>query len=121
MPALNFLNRLAPAVEDGTKRHTVRRMAKRPIKPGDKLCLFTGMRTKQCRRLMDTVCTDVQNIRITAGYGCWIDGNPLTGVEADTFARNDGLAEFDELADWIGKNYGLPFDGVVIHWAYNND
>lgn len=120
MPALNFLAQLAPLVESGEKRHTVRREAKRPIQVGDRLQLFTGMRTKQCRRLLDTECTRIQTITIAKNSTMTLDGWPTFGcAEADRFAQADGLRDFDELRDWIEQNYGLPFRGVVIHWAYN--
>ena len=117
MPALNFLARLAPLVESGAKTHTVRRRSKRPIKEGDRLYLFTGMRTKNCRRLMDTECVQIQDIHIDfCGWSMTLDGE---FVDYDAFARADGLKDFHELVCWIGENYGLPFDGVVIHWRHN--
>ena len=120
MPALNFLARLAPLVESGAKRHTVRREAKRPIKAGDPLYLFTGMRTKSCRRLIDTECTLVTPIRITEFRELIIRGWSQGPDEREAFARADGLSSYRELADWIESNYGLPFDGVVVHWRYND-
>lgn len=119
MPALNFMKRLAPLIESGAKRHTVRRKAKRPIKSGDSLYLFTGMRTKHCRRLMDTECTHVQRIQIRSDRTLHIGATRVPYIAADDFAKADGLRDFAELAVWISDNYGLPFDGVVIHWRYN--
>ncbi len=54
MPSLNFQARFAPLVESGEKRQTIRAYRKdgRDPKRGDKLYLFTGMRTKACRPLI---------------------------------------------------------------------
>lgn len=50
MPALNF-TKFISAVEDGSKPLTIRDIRKNPIRPGDVLYMFTGMRTRQCRPL----------------------------------------------------------------------
>jgi len=64
MPALNFQARFADAVERGDKTQTIRAPRKRPFKVGDNLYLYTGMRTKWCRKLLDAVCIGVDPIRI---------------------------------------------------------
>ena len=53
MPALNFRAEFADAVERGEKCQTIRAYRKdgRNPKPGDTLHLYTGMRTRACRRL----------------------------------------------------------------------
>ena len=51
MPALNFKKQFAEKVETGEKRQTVRAKRKRAFVVGDKLYLYTGMRTKYCRKL----------------------------------------------------------------------
>ncbi len=117
MPALNFLARLAPLVESGAKQQTVRKKSKRPIKAGDRLYLFTGMRTKACRRLLDTECTRVDRIDIDCMGMITINRRQI--ADPNAFARADGLADAYELASWIESNYGLPFRGVVIHWRHN--
>ena len=50
MVAYNFQKQFADAVERGEKRQTIRapRRDGRHAKVGDKLQLYTGMRTKQC-------------------------------------------------------------------------
>jgi len=51
MPSVNYKKRFVPDVESGIKKQTIRKKRKNPIKPGDKLYFFTGLRTKHCRRL----------------------------------------------------------------------
>jgi hypothetical protein len=72
VPALNFQSRFAPLILAGTKRSTIRRRRKdrRDPKPGQTLYLFTGMRTKSCRRLLETRCERVRPINlIQLAYG----------------------------------------------------
>jgi len=68
---------------------------------------------------MDTECTNVQRIQISSDRTLHIGAARVPYIAADDFAKADGLRDFAELAVWISDNYGLPFDGVVIHWRYN--
>ena len=58
MAALNFQKRFAEAVETGEKRQTIRRRRAdgHDPKAGDPLYLYTGMRTKACRKLATVRC-----------------------------------------------------------------
>ncbi len=121
MPALNFQARFADAVEARVKRHTVRLERKRPIQPGDTLHLYTGMRTKACRRLgPPETCTENRPIVVEAdpqaGFTVTMDGRRLGRAEASAFAQADGLASAHELYEWVRDHYGLPFRGVVHYW-----
>jgi len=49
MPTINFTKF---KVESGEKRQTIRAVRKRPIKVGDKLHLYSGLRTKKARNLL---------------------------------------------------------------------
>jgi len=117
MPALNYQDRFASKVESGEKRQTIRRVWKRPIKLGDTLYHYTGMRTKHCRKLRTAVCKFVEKIRIT-------DSNIQTefnflawrSVALNRFAHKDGFDSWEEMRDWFDKRYGLPFEGVLITW-----
>lgn len=117
MPALNFQKQFAPLVESGEKRQTIRAYRKdgRDPKVGDRLYLYTGMRTKQCRKLGEAVCT--------ASRGMFIQRNGLTSddpnipADLDTFAASDGFKSFTAMRDWFHKTHGLPFNGVLIRWG----
>lgn len=53
MPAYNFQKQFAPLVESGQKRQTIRAIGKRRhARPGESLQLYTGQRTKACRKLI---------------------------------------------------------------------
>jgi len=64
MPALNFHKQFAPAVEDGSKRQTIRALRKHPIRSGDHLYHYTGMVTKACRKLREDIATEAVHIEI---------------------------------------------------------
>jgi hypothetical protein len=127
MPAFNFKEQFADAVEHGEKRQTVRAPRKdgRPhCKVGDVISLYTGMRTKQCRLLGKARVTHIDQIKIEATsmelngrllFSCLHDRDaPLTDNE---FAEADGFDSFMDMANWFDQVHGLPFEGVVIYWS----
>jgi hypothetical protein len=98
-----------------------------------------SMRTKQCRKLIQSVITRVQDIRIERGERVcdtevraseglnvyWnvpkitIDGEVLARDEAETLAVRDGFRDLLAMSDfWPPER--LPFDGDIIHWQYPN-
>ena len=114
MPSLNFQARFAPMVESGQKRCTIRAKRKHPIKVGDTLFLYTGMRWKTCRKLREVVCSKVTPVVID-GVIVFLDGRELSGKEVATLARNNGFQLLQEFwAFFHGKNGYL--EGDLIEW-----
>ena len=123
MVAINFQPNFADEVEWGKKRQTIRRAAR--CKPGDALQLYTGMRTKQCRKLGDAICTRIRPV-VIRDTEMLLDGRIVFAGDArrddlgdhdNDFARKDGFEGFMEMAEWFQARYGaLPFEGVVIEW-----
>lgn len=64
MVAYSFHRMFAPDVEAMIKRQTVRAHRKRHARIGEPVQLYTGMRTKQCRKLVipDPICHRVDEI-----------------------------------------------------------
>lgn len=119
MPALNFQKRFAPRVEDGTKRQTIRARRKdgRDPKPGDPLYLYTGMRTKGCRKLGVATCTSVDRIGIDGFLSVWIGAEPVLGpLGRRSLAVADGFAGWRGMYDWFQTTHGIPFEGLLIRW-----
>lgn len=124
MVALNFQKQFAEDVELGDKRQTMRLTAR--CKRGDHLQLYTGQRTKACRKLGDAICTRVRPVSIYQTY-MELDGKQLIAGDAvrgededrdNDFAKKDGFSGFTEMAEWFEKQYKkLPFHGFVIQWA----
>jgi len=109
MPALNFQKQFTDAVESGKKCQTIRAYRKvRDPKVGDTLYLYTGMRTKQCRKLGEVECTSVEHVKI--GRYC------ASMSHKDDFAQADGFDTYGAMLDWFEQTHGLPFEGLLIRW-----
>lgn len=123
MPAYNFKERFAPAVERGDKRQTIRPSRKRG-KPGDKAHLYTGQRTKTCRKIGEGILTDVLPVEISRS-GCGepyaiVDKDHICHTQLDIFARSDGFKTGEEMTAWFEAQYGLPFAGYLHKWLPSN-
>ena len=115
MPSLNFMDRFAGMVERGEKTQAI--VHKRPIKVGDTLQLYTGQRSKACRKLGEARCTWVAPVVI-----CYkpavveVGGRIYSYRESARFMRRDGFSSVEEFMAFFADCYGLPFDGVLIEW-----
>ena len=125
MPLLGFQKQFAPLVESGEKRQTVRAYRKdgRNPKVGDRLYLYTGLRTKQCRKLGEAIAKSVKVIGIDEPMFCE-DESPIEIVplvllprEAHDLAIRDGFSDLDEMLSFFDKTHGLPFKGLLIRWG----
>jgi hypothetical protein len=124
MPALSYHKQFAPAVEAGRKLQTIRAMRKVPIKPGDTLYHYTGMRTKACRRLGVSTCrsaNQIDIIRWNGQRGVFLQDCPGVGqrrlgnIEISVLAIKDGFPDVDSFYAWfISENF--HFTGQLITW-----
>ena len=121
MPAFNFQERFAAAVESGRKRHTIRAHRKdgrAHATIGARLTFYTGMRTKGCRKLGEGICTRTVPVFIHENHAIFIDGSHLAGAhQKDTVARLDGFACAEDMLLWFMDTHGLPFHGTLIEWS----
>ena len=119
-PALNFQARFAPIVESGEKRQTIRAYRKdgRDPKVGDTLYLYTGQRTKRCRKLGEARCRSVQPIQIRVG-NIALPGKRggSTSRQCHAIARADGFSDWSAMTRWFSRTHGLPFKGLLIRWG----
>lgn len=116
MPAYNFRAEFTELVEKGGKRQTIRRRRKRPTRVGDRLILYTGMRTASCRKLAEAVCKCLRDISIFGPGQVSMDGWPLFPDEIEALAEADGFLSAYEFIDFFRRQYGLPFEGVIVMW-----
>lgn len=114
MPALSFSPQFVSPVEAGTKPHTIRADRRHPIKPGDALALYTGMRTKACRLLFRTTCTRVQRVEIPACGSLIVDGRTYADDERQELALRDGFDTEDLFWRFFWDR--MPFTGSLIWW-----
>lgn len=90
MPDISFQPRLIEAVMNGAKPGTVRQLRKHPIKPGDRICIVTGQRTKKYKRHGFRTCVKVYPIAIDCiQKKIWIDGVELIPIIKHWFCITD--------------------------------
>lgn len=79
------------------------------------LQLYTGQRTKDCRKLADAICIDCTYVGLTArgvtlGEGPSIEGakiDPSLLGSTDDFARADGFEDYAAMWAWFSERYGM--------------
>lgn len=129
MVAYNFKKRFAPLIESGKKRQTIRALGKRRhAQRGDVLTLYTGQRTKACRKLLETICTYAIPIEMDItpehGLSVFLDGIDLDVpgmialAELDGFGLGDDGDPLDEFIRFFEDR--MPFEGIVIEWKESN-
>lgn len=116
MPSINF-TMFPEKVEDGTKCQTIRARTS-TIKAGDPLYLFTGMRTKECRKLKMVICKSVTDIFLMERLAQPRGNVALTGIYLEEFAQADGFACYADMWDFFSKraNNEGEFHGKLIKW-----
>lgn len=120
MVAYNFKPQFASPVELGVKRQTIRALGRRRhARPGEDLQLYTGMRTKNCRKLLspDPPCTAVLPIEMGLNgrmLEVLVDDVYLLQSQLEQLAKDDGFDSVDEFIYFFESR--LPFEGVIIQW-----
>jgi hypothetical protein len=115
MVALNFSPEFAELVAAGRKRQTIRQRAR--VKPGQRIQLYTGQRTKACRKLGEAVCAAVLPVTLVWPF-VTLDGEALGFGDSYEFARLDGFPDYVTMWRWFRDRYGMErFSGYVIRWT----
>jgi len=100
MVAYSFRPQFEEPIITLIKLQTVRANRKRHARPGEPVQLYTGMRTRSCRKLLtpDPICRDVRHIEIGLDSlspqlidAIEIEGVALNGDEIEAFAIADGF------------------------------
>jgi hypothetical protein len=125
MVALSFKKQHAPKVEVGTKTQSIRR-GKQRIKVGDAIQLYTGQRTKACRKLGDAICTAAIPVRFNPWCFEFIMPDCTIGLsvrEREDMARADGFKDWDHFVSfffpvwWIETDpTNADFVGYLYKW-----
>lgn len=132
MPAIGFTV-LKEKIVDGSKRQTIRKLRKQPIKVGDTLYLYWHLRRKDCELLKVVKCVETFPIQMQF-YENWLDsGEPIWIVDetlpsrtiitlqdfkVEELAQRDGFNNALEMMRWFTKQYGDLNDQTfqVIRW-----
>lgn len=114
MVAFNFQAQFADDVAAFRKRQTIRRSSR--AKPGDAIQLYTGQRTKACRKLGDAICIDSGYVGLTArGVTLWDASRYPRDI--DEFARADGFKDYAAMWKWFSERYETnSFTGYITRW-----
>ncbi|MBB3947238.1 hypothetical protein GGQ73_003204 [Rhizobium skierniewicense] len=142
MVAYGFKPFFSGQIESGSKCQTVRGHRPRHARPGERVQIYQGMRTKYCRKIVpDTLCTMVLPIEIAISdlidelvASIIVDGVHLKRDQVEAFARQDGFAP-ELLGEgfptklrgrtaretmgrfWVATHPGVTkFSGVLIKW-----
>jgi hypothetical protein len=118
MPAYSFQKQFLDSIQRGDKTHTIRSKRKARPQHGQRFVAYYGMRTKQCRKILEGTITRVQDIQITENHlhvrFVTIDDEILNEDECEQLARRDGFEDFGRMMSfWNGRT---PFSGDLIHW-----
>lgn len=130
MVAYNFKSSFVDPIRSGAKRQTIRRNGKRRhARPGEQLQLYTGMRTKQCTKIIDdpicffavpiSIHLEVSEAGELGGITRIVCGTlPITTeVELQVFAQKDGFASLDVMSRFWRQFHGeSQFQGTLIGW-----
>lgn len=126
MPQLNFSKQFAEAVASGIKRQTIRAKRKNPIQVHDVLHLFTGLRTKQARRLLPPqFCREARLISMRRDH-TGLNGDiiciqlenhgKMSADEIRELAAKDGFSSLTDFLDWFLPKGTNEFHGQLITW-----
>ncbi|DBA34753.1 TPA_asm: hypothetical protein vir520_00028 [Caudoviricetes sp. vir520] len=125
MPALSFKKEFVDMVESGKKTQSIRLVGKRQFRFGDKVYLYTGMRTKQCRKLGEGIINEVP---FSIGMHLNLDPPMLGCSRCDlhrikNLAQRDGFKDDQEMLQWFQKQYGKKsmFFNVIRWELIKND
>lgn len=126
MPVLNFKKQFVEPIRSEVKHHTIRAKRKHPIKPGDKLYLYCGLRQRGAFRILQEpqLCTKVEPIEIRINHGVpyvLVDDGILAADEANRLAQADGFDNYAMFLHFWQKTHGdkngeVEFKGDIIHW-----
>lgn len=123
MVAYSFKPRFVDPILWGRKDQTIRAPrngTSQHAAVGQELQLYTGMRTKACRLILRTTCTERLSVllRWRPIIEFQIDGERLDPSGYEAFARRDGFADVADMeAFWAGTHGPVEwFRGEIIRW-----
>ena len=118
---IGFNKQFKDAILSGEKKHTIREDKHNRWKPGMKMHMATGVRTKEYNQFYEAVCVSTQEIEIIRKSDrdrvndtiVKVDGHMLTDIEILHLIVYDG---FNSIAEFL-KFFQNGFKGKIIHWT----
>lgn len=126
---LSFKPQFKQPILDGIKIHTIREDPHDRWKPGMKIHMATGVRTKNYDCFMEAECVSVEYIFMSNVPGVMeisIGDDPycdkyLYFDDKEKLARKDGFGSYAKFQDWfrplIENHPKKHFYGKIIHWT----
>jgi hypothetical protein len=115
---IGFKKQFVNKILSGEKLHTIREDKHNRWKPGVKMHMATGVRTKDYNCFNETECKGIQDIEIIQRGSnlvpvIYIDGVTILKDEQIQLAKNDGFDSVEDFWNWFNKD----FSGVIVHWT----
>jgi hypothetical protein len=115
MTTFSFKPEFVPKILSGEKQSTIRSTKRCGV--GDKMQLYTGLRTKKCKKLMEVICIGVAPIVISAS-SVWKMGKTEGNVKPSVapLHEQEGFMNVRDMMDFFRQQYGLPYRGWIHAW-----
>ena len=115
MTAFSFKPEFVGKIMSGEKLSTIRSTKRCDV--GDAMQLYTGLRTKKCTKLMDSVCIGVAPILVSA-RSLWKLGETEGNVKpsAAPLHEQEGFMNVLDMVEFFREEYGLPYRGWIHAW-----
>lgn len=120
MALLGFKKEFRNMILSGEKRQSIRRVGKRSFRVGERLAMYSGLRTKYCKRIGESKITAIKVLEFEKNGTLLLDGRILDRQSREDFAKADGFISFDNMIGWFEKEYGDEIYSeryFVIYWG----
>lgn len=124
MPAYNFQRRFVFPILLGKKPHTIRRRRKYATEPGDRIMMYTGLRTKKACKFGEAPCIKIEPIILylrkhevlvadERGVYAW-----MKDYVVEALARHDGFSNVESFFYFFEHTYRdeMLDDFEIIWW-----
>lgn len=116
MTAFSFKPEFVGKILSGDKLSTIR--STKRCKVGDTMQIYTGLRTKKCKKIMEVKCCGVAPI-IIREPDFWALSGPIEGIihtAGPALHIQEGFKNILEMQEFFRKTYGLPYSGWLHAW-----
>ncbi len=114
MVAFNFRARFVDAIKSGKKTSTIRKSLR--CKVGNNMQLYTGQRTKACKKIADAVCVGTGIVGISNDDIKLYATDGVVPKGQDGLVTTEGFSSKEDLISFFSEHHGLPFVGYAYFW-----
>lgn len=115
MALLGYQGWKAAKVESRECSQTIRARRKTPVKVGETLYHYSGLRSRAARKVLTSVCTETFEIRLAVDHGGaranWEADIP---VDFHAVARLDGFADITAMTTWFLTNHPVKSGETLV-------